>query len=127
VSVDGRARSLEQEVLANRLATTCVDIDLQLYKGSIYKLRWGSPGGLDQGIPCYRTAAALAEGAPWPDDLQKLASALADRVRAYVAILEAKDVTTASAQHSLMMADFEALREAVHRWPAPEESGSARG
>lgn len=121
------ARTIEQEVLANRLATTIVDIDLQLYKGSIYKLRWGSPGGLDQGIPCYRTAADLAEEAPWPDELRKLASALADRVRAYVAILEAKDVTTASGQHSLMMADFDALREAVLRWPEPEGPGSGRG
>jgi hypothetical protein len=118
---------MEQEVLANRLATTIVDIDLQLYKGSIYKLRWGSPGGLDQGIPCYRMAASLAEEAPWPDELRKAASALAERVRAYAAILEAKDVTTASAQHSLMTAEFDALREAVRRWPEPEESGSGRG
>lgn len=117
------AQSIEEQILANRLAATIVDIDLQLYKGSIYKLRWGSPGGLDQAIPCYRTAAAIAEDAPWPDELRKLAMGLADRVRAYVAILDVKDVTTASAQNSLMMVDFDALREAVRRWPEPEESG----
>jgi hypothetical protein len=118
---------VERAILANRLATTIVDIDLQLYKGSIYKLRWGSPGGLDQSIPCYRTAAALVEDAPWPEELRKVADGLADRVRAYVAVLEAKDVTTASAQHSLMMSDFEVLRGAVRGWPEAEKADTGSG
>ena len=119
--------SREQQILANRLSTAIVDIDLQLYKASIYKLRWGSPGGLDQAIPCYRTAALVAEETPWPDELRQTATELAARVRKYIAILESRDVTTASAQQSLMIGNFEALRERVRRWPDAEEHSRESG
>jgi hypothetical protein len=54
--------SLEQQILHNRLWSAVLDIDLQLYKGSVYKLRWGSPGvGLDVAVPCYQEAQRTAE------------------------------------------------------------------
>jgi len=110
--------SLEQQVIHNRLWGAVLDIDLQLYKGSVYKLRWGSPGvGLDVAIPCYQEARRTTELTPWPAELCAGASDLAERIAKYVGTLEARDVTSASGQHSGLMRSFEALREQVRAWP----------
>lgn len=103
-------------VLANALSTAVVNIDLQLYKGSIYKLRWGSPGGLDMALPAYREAKRVVDGAPWPDDLAKDATVLAEAIERYLHDLETMDVTTASADQSRMMQSFEALRDNTRSW-----------
>ena len=53
---------VETQTVQNMLWTAIVNLDLQLYKGSVYKLRWGSPGvGLDMAIPCYEEARRTAE------------------------------------------------------------------
>lgn len=110
-------KDLGQQILSNGLRTAIIDIDLQFYKGSIYKLRWGSPGGLDEALPCYRSAASVVGATPWPAGMRDIADQLAARVQSYILILEAQDVTSASAQHSVMMANFEALKEYVRNWP----------
>jgi hypothetical protein len=111
--------SLERQTLHNRLWLAVLDIDLQLYKGSVYKLRWGSPGvGLDVGIPCYQEARRTAELTPWPEELREDAGDLAERIAKYVVTLEARDVTSASGQHSGLMQSFETLRERVRAWGA---------
>jgi hypothetical protein len=110
--------SLEQQILHNRLWSAVLDIDLQLYKGSVYKLRWGSPGvGLDVAVPCYQEAQRTAELTPWPAELRQGAADLAERIAKYVGTLEARDVTSASGQHSGLMDSFQALREQVRAWP----------
>lgn len=109
---------LERQTIRNMLWTAVVNIDLQLYKGSVYKLRWGSPGvGLDMAIPCYREARRTAEETGWPPELSGGAEDLAERIGRYIDTLEVKDVTSASGQHSQLMASFERLRELVRTWP----------
>jgi hypothetical protein len=109
--------NIEQQTIANRLMTVLVAVDLQLYKGSIYKLRWGSPGGLDEAIPCYQEAKRTIDETPWPEDLRETAGDLAQRIDRYVGTLRAQDVTSASGQHSQMMATFTTLRDQVRVWP----------
>jgi hypothetical protein len=110
--------SLEQRTVHNGLWSAVLNIDLQLYKGSVYKLRWGSPGvGLDVAIPCYQEARRTAELTPWPAELREGAGDLAERIGQYIVTLEARDVTSASGQHSGLMRSFEALRERVRAWP----------
>lgn len=109
-------KGMQQQILSNRLRAAVVDIDLQLYKGSIYKLRWGSPGGLDAATPCYRAAKRAVDETPWPDEMNDLAKNLAAQVEQYIATLETRDVTSASAQHSVMMSHFEALKDSVLNW-----------
>jgi hypothetical protein len=117
------ALDLEHLVVHNLLATAVVDIDLQLYKGSVYKLRWGSPGvGLDMAIPCYRQAQRAAEETRWPAELRPAAQDLAERIARYVGTLEARDATSASGQHSQLMASFGRLREQVRAWPERPET-----
>ena len=109
---------LERRTVHNMLWNAVINIDLQLYKGSVYKLRWGSPGvGLDMAIPCYQEAARTIEQISWPAELGDAASDLAERVGRYVGVLEARDVTSASGQHSKLMASFERLRDQVRAWP----------
>jgi hypothetical protein len=108
---------LERQVMRNGLWSALIDIDLQLYKGSVYKLRWGSPGvGLDMAIPCYREAMRTAEETPWPAELSDGAKDLAERIGRFVETLEAQDVTSASGQQSQLMRSFEALRAQVRAW-----------
>lgn len=109
--------NVEERTIANSLWGAVLSVDLQLYKGSIYKLRWGSPGGLDHAIPAYEEAKRTLELTEWPEDLQKPASALADAIQTYITTLRAQDVTSASAQHSRMMSQFESLRDRVRIWP----------
>jgi hypothetical protein len=118
--------SLEQQTIHNGLWSAVLNIDLQLYKGSVYKLRWGSPGvGLDVAIPCYEEARRTAELTPWPAELRDGASDLAERIRRYIGTLEARDVTSASGQHSGLMRSFEELREQVRGWPGTAAGGTA--
>lgn len=108
----------EQDQLRSaRLWIAVLGLDLQLYKGSIYKLRWGTPGGIDQALPCYDEAISILDETDWPEGLGASARDLRERVVAYRATLAAKDVTTASAQGSRMMSAFEALRRGVRAWP----------
>lgn len=109
--------NIEQQTIANSLMTALVTVDLQLYKGSVYKLRWGSPGGLDEAIPCYQEAKRTIDGTPWPEALRDTAGDLAQRIDHYVGTLQVQDVTSASGQHSHMMAAFSALRDQVRAWP----------
>jgi hypothetical protein len=114
----------ERQVVHNMLSIAVLNIDLQLYKGSVYKLRWGSPGvGLDMAIPCYREAKRTAEATGWPDELCEGARDLAERIGRYIDTLEARDATSASGQHSQLMASFERLRDQVRAWP-PDPSGN---
>jgi hypothetical protein len=109
---------VERLTIHNLLWTAVVNIDLQLYKGSVYKLRWGSPGvGLDMAIPCYHEARRTLAGTRWPAELADAAADLAERVGRYIGVLEDRDVTSASGQHSKLMASFERLREQVRAWP----------
>jgi hypothetical protein len=117
---------LERQVVHNMLSIAVVNIDLQLYKGSVYKLRWGSPGvGLDMAIPCYREAKRTAEEVGWPDELRDGARDLAERIGRYIGTLEVRDATSASGQHSQLMASFGRLRDQVRAWPGsrPADGG----
>jgi hypothetical protein len=116
-SAKGDGVNIEQQMIANGLMTAVVTVDLQLYKGSIYKLRWGSPGGLDEAIPSYQEAKRTIDETPWPDELRETATDLAQRIDRYVRTLQVQDVTSASGQHSQMMATFAALRDQVRAWP----------
>jgi hypothetical protein len=108
----------ERQTIHNMLSIAVVNIDLQLYKGSVYKLRWGSPGvGLDMALPCYQEARRTVEGTGWPEELREEARDLAERIGRYIGTLEARDVTSASGQHSQLMASFERLRDQVRTWP----------
>jgi hypothetical protein len=118
--------SLERQTIHNGLWSAVLNIDLQLYKGSVYKLRWGSPGvGLDVAIPCYEEARRTAELTSWPAELRDGASDLAERIGRYIGTLEARDVTSASGQHSGLMRSFEELREQVRGWPGTAAGGTA--
>lgn len=120
--------SLERQTLLNRLWGAVLDIDLRLYKGSVYKLRWGSPGvGLDVAIPCYQEARRTAALTPWPAELRAGAGDLAERIAKYIGTLEARDVTSASGQHSGLIRSFEELRERVRAWPAAGNGGGGGG
>jgi hypothetical protein len=116
---------LATQVTHNMLWTAVVNIDLQLYKGGVYKLRWGSPGvGLDMALPCYAEAERTASTTRWPQELAEAAADLGGRIGQYIATLEARDVTSASGQHSKLMGSFEHLRELVRAWPdAPADGG----
>jgi hypothetical protein len=112
------ALDVEQQTVHNRLWLAVFNIDLQLYKGSVYKLRWASPGvGLDVAIPCYQEARRTAEETPWPAALADSANDLAERIGRHIRTLQAQDLTSASAQHSQLMNSFETLRAQVRAWP----------
>ena len=105
------------ELTSLRLSLAVTTIDLQLYKGSIYKLRWGTPGGIDQALPCYDEATRVLGEVDWPAELRGAADDLRDRVAIYRQTLVDKDVTSASAENTRMMRAFEALREGARQWP----------
>ena len=113
------------DITALRLQLALTNIDLQLYKGSIYRLRWGTPGGIDQALPCYDEVTRVLGEVDWPSNLQRLVDELATHVAAYRQTLVVKDVTSASAQNTRMVRAFEALREHVRVWPGQPTSGSA--
>jgi hypothetical protein len=106
------------ELLKTRLWVAVVNIDLQLYKASIYKLRWGTPGsGIDMANPCYDEALQTLGETDWPGKLGGLATALAGRIRKFKETLEARDVTTASSDLTRLNYAFEDLRAGVRYWP----------
>jgi hypothetical protein len=119
--------NVEQELTSARSWMAVLALDLQLYKASIYKLRWGTPGGLDQALPCYDEALRVLDGTDWPSELGGAAGELKEKVVAYRATLADRDVTTASAQQSRMMLAFEALRDQVRAWPDGEIASVGRG
>ena len=108
----------DTELTQLRLQLATTTLDLQLYKGSIYKLRWGTPGGIDQALPCYDEATRILDDTSWPAELQSLVGALKTEVAAYRLTLVKKDVTSASSRNTKMMRAFEALREAARVWPS---------
>ena len=59
----------DEQAISHRLWISILDLDLQLYKGSIYKLRWGTPGGLDMALPCYDRAIRTLDDTTWPQGL----------------------------------------------------------
>src|SRR3954463_3388517 len=95
------------ELTPLRLNLAVTNIDLQLYKGSIYKQRWGTPGGIDQALPCYDEVTRVLNDTAWPPALQSVAVTLRERVAAYRETLVNKDVTSASAESTRMMRAFE--------------------
>lgn len=111
--------NVDQQLTATRLWISILNLDLQLYKASIYKLRWGTPGGIDQALPCYDEALLTLERTDWPAELRENADDLARRIGSFKRTLELKDVTIASAAQGKMTASFEDLRDGVRYWPAP--------
>ena len=88
------------------------DIDLQVYKASVYKLRWDTPGsGLDLGLPALEEArATLLEVGEWPVELQESVAVLQKVLDEYIKLLEARDHTSASAQQTRLMISINNLR-----------------
>ena len=115
-----------QQLQKNTLWIAVVNIDLQLYKASIYKLRWGTPGGIDVALPCYDEALQVLAENDWPGKLADHARSLAGRIQKFKATLQAKDVTTASSDLTRLMYAFEDLRAGVRYWPE-EPPASALG
>lgn len=116
--------NVEQQVMSTLLWVAVVNVDLQLYKASIYKLRWGTPGGIDQALPAYDEAILTLSRTRWPVELADEAADLQRRVEGFKRTLEKKDVTIASAEHTRMIQAFEELRESVRAWPEPKPRAS---
>lgn len=100
-----------------RLRDAVLSVDLQFYKGSIYKQRWGSPGGLDHAIPAYQDAFRTLEEVTWPSELTDTVATLMSYLEKYIAVLETQDVTNASGLFSPMTRTFEQLRDSVRVLP----------
>jgi hypothetical protein len=116
----------DEQLTSMRLWLSVINLDLQLYKASIYKQRWGTPGGIDQALPCYDEALATLDGTTWPDGLRVQADDLARRIASFKETLNARDVTIASAAQTKMIGSFEDLRDGVRYWPKPRPT-AARG
>jgi hypothetical protein len=114
---------VEQQLTSTRLWTSILNLDLQLYKASIYKQRWGTPGGIDQALPCYDEALRTLQRTDWPETLGEDVADLARRVASFKETLIKRDVTIASAAQTKMMVSFEDLRESVRHWPEPRPAG----
>jgi hypothetical protein len=100
------------------LRLAVMDIDLQFYKGSVYKLRWGSPGGLDHAIPAYQDALRTVGETRWPDDLAADVDQLTDYLQRYIEVLQKQDVTGVSGLFTPLMRTFETIRDKVRVLPA---------
>jgi hypothetical protein len=116
----------DEQLTSMRLWLSVINLDLQLYKASIYKQRWGTPGGIDQALPCYDEALATLAGTTWPDGLRDQADDLGRRISSFKETLNARDVTIASAAQTKMIGSFEDLRDGVRYWPKPRPA-AARG
>jgi hypothetical protein len=112
------------QLTQTRLWIAVVNIDLQLYKASIYKLRWGTPGGIDTAIPCYDEALQTLAETDWPGKLGPLATSLAGRIRKFKETLDARDITIASADLTRLNYAFEDLRAGVRYWPKDPPAGA---
>jgi len=97
------------------LWSAVTDLDLQLYKASVYKLRWDSPGvGLDMGLPALEEARlTLEDVAEWPDAAGEPVDRFRQALARYTASLEARDHTTASGQQTTLFNALAALRAAI--------------
>lgn len=115
--------NMDQQLTSTRLWLSVINLDLQLYKASIYKQRWGTPGGIDQALPCYDEALATLESTDWPGDLRGQVNDLARRIAAFKDTLVARDVTIASAAQTKLIGSFEDLRDGVRHWPNPRPGG----
>lgn len=113
-----------QQLKKNTLWIAVVNIDLQLYKASIYKLRWGTPGGIDVALPCYDEALQVLAETDWPGKIADDARVLAARIHKFKATLEARDVTTASSDLTRLMYAFEDVRAGVRYWPEEPPVGA---
>lgn len=93
------------------------DIDLQVYKASVYKLRWGTPGaGLDMGLPALEQARlTLTELVDWPPEAEAAVDDLVEVLTTYIATLEARDHTTSSAQQTQLFAAIERVRDHIRK------------
>ena len=88
------------------------DIDLQIYKATVYKLRWDSPGvGLDMALPALEEARmTLEELTEWPDAVASEVEGLRSALSAYTRSLEIRDHTTASGQQTALFMSLAELR-----------------
>lgn len=93
------------------------DIDLQIYKASIYKLRWDTPGaGLDLGLPALAQAqSTLHELVEWPEEISDAVEEVKERLDSYVRTLEARDHTTASGQQTHLFEAIARLRDQIRK------------
>jgi hypothetical protein len=93
------------------------DIDLQVYKASVYKLRWGTVGvGLDMGLPALEQARlTLTELVTWPPGVERSVADLDRSLAAYIGTLEARDHTTASSLQTQLFAAVERLRDEIRK------------
>ena len=108
-----------EQIKKNTLWTAVVNIDLQLYKASVYKLRWGTPAaGIDMALPCYDEALQVLAENDWPGGMAEQARTLAARIQKFKATLNARDATTASSDMTRMVYAFEDLRASVRYFPA---------
>ena len=91
------------------------DIDLQIYKASVYKLRWDSPGvGLDMALPALEEARlTLEEVTEWPDPVSGEVQYLRFALSEYTHSLKIRDHTTASGQQTALFLALAGLRGAV--------------
>lgn len=107
-----------EQIKKNALWTAVVNIDLQLYKASVYKLRWGTPAaGIDMALPCYDEALQVLAENDWPGRMAEQARTLAARIQKFKVTLNARDVTTASSDQTRMVYAFEDLRASVRYFP----------
>jgi hypothetical protein len=113
-----------QQIRKNTLWTAVVNIDLQLYKASIYKLRWRTPGGIDVALPCYDEALQVIAETDWPGKIADDARVLAARIQRFKSTLQAHDITTASADLTRLMYAFEDVRAGVRYWPEEPPAGA---
>jgi hypothetical protein len=93
------------------------DLDLQVYKASVYKLRWDSPGvGLDLALPClYEARLTLDDVAEWPEAISEAAARFRSALAAYTESLQTRDHTTASAQQTALFLALSGLRAALRK------------
>ena len=114
------------QLLQARLWMAVINIDLQLYKASVYKLRWGTPGaGIDMAMPCYDEALQSLGETDWPGNLGALATGLAGRIRKFKQTLDARDATQASSDMTRLNYAFEDLRGGVRYWPNDPPAGAS--
>lgn len=92
-----------------------VDLDLQIYKASIYKQRWLSPGGLDHALLALDEAHQIAESVAWPLTTADHAEVFIKLLVRYTETLNAHDHTTASAQQTALFKALSDLRNSVRR------------
>ncbi|MGH9243612.1 MAG: hypothetical protein ACRD29_04705 [Acidimicrobiales bacterium] len=93
------------------------DIDLQVYKASVYKLRWATPGvGLDMGVPALEQARlTLTQLVSWPAEVEGSVADLETSLATYIETLEARDHTTASGLQTQLFAAVERLRDEIRK------------